>query len=386
MGGDRFVGRVVGLAPSSRAGDLHEPAHLLVAPVAPVHVPGYQPLAHAHILPGRIQRVVWGGASQHRLQPGTLYYADGRQLGFLRLRWQRNSVLLLLKDGTREVELSKITEVHLPKIDPWQAYYEELAVLSPACRSRLVRLETAGGLIATGSQSRFRAAPFATPGQEQRAVDHLKRLDDLINKANAAREASHKELQQARVEYQRLLAEGETRKKAAKQISDKAVADTRQRIDNLRKADAARLAKQRQQFKQELRAAEQAMQQRLAPMPAQQRDKELKAFRLKQAQTRKSREKSLEQERLKLEGQSKQRQKELDQFIKGETQKLKKHEQALAKQVAPAKQRVAEKTKRWEQHSKRLESFKSQRAAARDPEGHPNSWRHMVQPVWSLDP
>ena len=380
VGGDRFVGRVVGGQPSSEIDGLDVPAHLLVASSAPLYVPGLQSLTQVRILPGRIQRVVWGRASQRRLQPGTLYYADGRQLGFLRLRWQQNSVLLLLKDGTRNVELSQIAEVHLLKIDPWQAYYQEVAILSPACRSRLVRLETTGGLIATGSRSRFRAAPFATPGQKQRAVDHLKRLDDQITKGNAAREANQKELQQARADYQRQLAEGETRKKAAKQISDKAVADTRQRIDNQRKADAARLATQRNQFEQQLRAAEQAMQQRLAAMPADKRDKELKAFRQKQAQTRKSRAKSFEQERLKLESQ---RKKELDDFIKGQTQKLKKLEGDLTRQVAPAKQRVA----KWEQRLKQLEALRSQRATvARSLKGQPGSWYHMVQPVWSLDP
>ena len=383
VGGDRFIGRVVGLAPSSHAGGPHEPAHLLVTPATPVHVPGYQPLTQARILPGRIQRVVWGRASQHRLQPGTLYYADGRQLGFLRLRWQQNSVLLLLKNGTREVELSKIAEVHLLRIDPWEAYYQELAILSPSCRSRLVRFETTGGLIATGSQSRFRAAPYSSPYHKQHSIERLKRLDEQINKANLAREASQKELQQARAEYQRRLADAETRKKAAKQVSDKAVADMRQRIDNLVKADATQLAKKRQELEQEFCAAEEAMQQRLANKPANKRDKELKAFAQRQAQLRKRREKSLEDERLKLQ---RQRPKELDQFIKGEIQKLKKLEQDLERQVAPAKRPIAEKTRRWEQRSKHLEAVRSQRASAHGPQGYPGSWYHMVQPVWSLYP
>ncbi len=381
VGGDRYVGRVVGLHPRDEGHGLNVPSYLLVIPPTRLHVPGRQPGEHAHILPDRIRRVVWGPATQRRLRPGVVFYRDGQQLGFLHLRWQQNSMLLLLKDGTREVELSKIAEVHLPLIDPWQAYYQELAILSPACRTRLVRLETAGGLIATSSQSRLRAAPYGTPHQKQQAIDRLKRLDDQIKKANLAREASHKELQQARAEYQRQLAESETRKKAAKQISDKAVADTRQRIDNLRKADAAQLATRRRQLEQEFRAAEQAMQQRLAAMPAQKRDKELKSFRRKQEQKRKSRETSLEAERLKLE---RQRQKELDQFIKGETQKLKKHE--VEKQVASATRQVAEKTRRWEQYSKRVESARSQRASAHGPQGYPGSWYHMVQPVWSLDP
>ena len=386
VGGDRLIGRVVGGQPSGVIDGLNVPAHVLVKPAAPLRVPGLASFARARILPGRIQRVVWGRASQQRLQPGTVFYLDGRQLGFLRLRWKEDSVLLLVKNGTRELELSKISEVHLPRIDPWQAYYQELAILSPSCRSRLMRLETAGGLIATGSALRFLATPYATPHQKLQAINHLKRLDDQIKAADLAKAASHKGIQPARVEYQRQLAESETRKKAAKQISDKAVADMRQRIDNQRKADAARLATLRQQLAQQLRAAEQAMQQRLAAMPAQQRDKELKAFRQRQAQTRKSREKSLEQERLRHETQSKQRQKQLEQFIKSETQKLKKHEQDLAKRLAPAKQQFDGKTRQFAQRSRHVESLRSQRASVRGPQGYPGSWHHMVQPVWSLHP
>jgi hypothetical protein len=181
-GGDRFVGRVLGAAPRAADDGAHVPPHLLAAPAGPRHLPGTASLRHVRILPGRIQRVVWGPAQQRRLQPGTLFRVDGRQLGFLHLRWQPDSVLLLLKGGTRKVPLSSIAEVHLPRIDPWQAYFEELAVLSPGCRSRLVRLETTGGLIATGSGLRFRASPFATAEEEWKAAARLKDLDGQIER------------------------------------------------------------------------------------------------------------------------------------------------------------------------------------------------------------
>ncbi len=384
VGGDRFAGHVVGLQPSDESGILNMSAHLLVRPAAPLHVPGQPPAAYAHILPSRIQRVVWGRASQRRLQPGTLYYLDGRQLGFLRLRWQQNSVLLLLKDGTREVELSKIAEVHLPKIDPWQAYYQELAVLSPACRSRLGRLETTGGLIATGSQLRFRAAPYATPQQKLQAIDHLKRLDEQIGKMNAQRAANQQRFERARAIHSRQSTASANQKKAAHQASQKALADMRLRIDNLRKVDAGQFTKKRQQLEQEFRAAEQAMQQRLAAMPADKRDKALKAFRQKQAQLRKRREKSLETGRLKLE---KQRKRELDAFTRSQSNKLAKQQLDLQKKVAPYERVLKAETKRWERYLRQLESVKSQRAStAHGPLGHPGSWYHMVQPVWSLDP
>ena len=151
VGGDRLVGRIEGVG----AGDGVYAAHLLVKPATPLHQRVSESPGRVRILPGRIERVVFRPSSRRKLHPGTLYYLDGRKVGFVYLRWKDQSVVLLLKNGTREVKISQIAEVHLPPIDPWQAYYQELATLSPACRSRMMRIETIGGLIATSSSLRF---------------------------------------------------------------------------------------------------------------------------------------------------------------------------------------------------------------------------------------
>ena len=152
VGGDQLVGRIEGVG----AGDgVYTAEHLLVKPAAPLHQQVQGSPEHVRILPGRIQRVVFRPASRRRLRPGTLYYLDNQRLKFVHLRWKDQSVVLLLKTGTREVKTSEIAEVHLPHIDSWQAYFRELAVLSPACRSRMERIETTGGLIATSSSLRF---------------------------------------------------------------------------------------------------------------------------------------------------------------------------------------------------------------------------------------
>ena len=380
VGGDRLVGRVVGARGGNRTDDLHVPAYLLVKPPAPLHRPTRGSPRELRILPGRIERLVFGPPSRRPLQPGTLYYLDGRQLGFLRARWQEDSVVLLLQDGICEVKLEKIAEVHLPKIDPWQAYYQELAVLSPACRSPMARLETIGGLIATGSWLRFRVSPCGSPDQQQRIAEHLGRLAGQVARMQAERKANQLKLEQAGAGYRGQLAASEKQQKAAHQAYQKAATDMRQRIDGLRKADAERWTGQRRQLEEELRAADEAMQEQLAKGPLEKHDSTLKAFREKQGQLRKGREKSLEEARLKLE---RQRQEELDQFIIARTGKLKQRAKELQNQVVALKRRLEEEAGRCEAFERRIESVKSQRVSFLSERS--DIWYHILQPVWSLD-
>ena len=207
VGGDRLVGRIEGVGAGASP---YVPEHLLVKPAVPVHPP-----ALVRILPGFIERVVFWPSSRRRLHPGTLYYRDGRRLGFVYLRWGEDSVVLLLKDATREVKISDVAEVHLPRIDPWGAYYRELAILNPDCRSRMVRIETTGGLIATSGSLRFDALAYGDPRQSPAAVAHLQRLDKLIASLESKRKANQLKFEQARAQYQRESAGSGKQKKAA---------------------------------------------------------------------------------------------------------------------------------------------------------------------------
>jgi len=254
VGGDRLVGRIEGAG----AGDgVYTAAHLLVKPAAPLHQQVQGSPARVRILPGRIQRVVFRPILNRRLHPGTLYYLDGRKVGFVYLRWKDQSVEILLKNSTREVEMSEIAEVHLPPIDPWAAYYQELATLSPACRSRIERIETIGGLIATSSSLRLAVLPYATDADQKRAAAHVERQ----------RKPNQQKLEQARAKYQQQLSESK----------------------NQRKTDAL-------------------------------------------------------------------------------------------------KRRFEQETRRWEGFLRSLESARSQRAATNVADGNVGTWRHILQPVWSLDP
>ena len=55
--------------------------------------------------------------------------------------------------------------MHLPATDPWDNYYETLATLTADCASRLMRVETFAGLIATTSMARFQVR--AVSGEPQ---------------------------------------------------------------------------------------------------------------------------------------------------------------------------------------------------------------------------
>jgi len=378
IGGDRIVGCIegVGAAESTRAA-----AHLLIKPAASLHQPGLGSSPRLRILPGRIERVVFRGALRRRFQPGTLYYFDGRKVGFIQLRWKKESVVLLLKDGTREVKISDIAEVHFPRIDPWRAYYQELAVLSPSCRSRMVRIETIGGLIVTGSSLRFGALAYDSGDQQKAVNERLKQLGRQLASLENKRKANQLKFDRARAKYHEQLTESEKRTQASRQAYQKAQDDMRRRIDGLRKADLAELTKRREKLDKELRSADRAMVKRLGQKPPEKRDKMLRTFRAKQEQWRKSREKSLEDERLKRERQRKQ---ELERFISTQTRQLQRHAKELQDKAAAAKQQFEKEAMRWNAFLAVLESARSRRASVRG--GQSDTWLHVLQPVWSLDP
>jgi len=381
IGGDRLVGRII----DAGAGDgLYVPAHLVVKPVTSLNQPVRESPARVRILPERIQRVVFGPVARRQLHPGTLYYRSGRQVGFVHLRWKAESVALLLKDGTSEVKTLDIAEIHFPRIDPWKAYYKELATLSPACRSRMVRIETTGGLIATGSSLRFGALAYGTDARQRSVEDRLRQLGAQLASIEGKRKAYQLKLDQARAKYHGQLAESEKQAKAAQQEYQKTVSDMRSRIDGQRKADTAELAKRREKLTRDLRAAEQAMQKRLGKELPEKRDKMLETFRARQAQLRKSREKSLEDERIRIEARQKQKLKEFRRFISAAPRKLQRRARELQAKTARAKKELEKETVRWKKFLLVLESAKSKYAFARV--GTSETWTHIIQPVWSLDP
>jgi hypothetical protein len=155
VGGDRLPGRVLDYYPSGTSQADRQPPHLVVKPDVPVDLPEQAMRQRLRVAVHYLRKIVWQRRSSDAYMPGTLFYADGRQLTFERLNWTSGGVTLLLKDGTRKVSFGEMAELHLPRRSPWETYFDTLAVLSPDCASRLVRLETFAGLAATTSLARL---------------------------------------------------------------------------------------------------------------------------------------------------------------------------------------------------------------------------------------
>lgn len=157
VGGDRLPGVVE----ESRSGQesLFErlPPHLLVRPALPVDLPGRPPRQHVRVMASSVRRVVWKRGAQPA-RPGTLRTLDGGEVGFRSLRWTRSGVLVLTDDGPRRVSFADLAEISPAAVEPWDAYFDTLARLTPELGTRLLRAEAAGGLVATTSLERFRAS------------------------------------------------------------------------------------------------------------------------------------------------------------------------------------------------------------------------------------
>ena len=242
-GGDRIVGRIEGVGSGGGNDGLSVPEHLLFKPVKLLKQSESEPAGCLRILPGSIQRVVFRAAGRRRLQPGSVYYLNGRMRRFVGLRWKDKSVVLLLSDGTHQVEISEIEEIHLPRIDPWKAYYRELAVLSPGCLSRMMRIETSDGLIATGSSLRFGASAYLSPRRKQDAVKRLEHLKRHVARVESQRKANQLKLDQARAKYkgQLLALAGKSPKQALELRRE--LAKSKQKLDEQTKRWASFLAR-----------------------------------------------------------------------------------------------------------------------------------------------
>ena len=149
VGGDRLPGQVIGFRYGTESPVDRLPAHLLVKPDLEAVK---SPFAVLRVKTQAVRKVVWQPRRSDRYTPAILYFLDDRQISFRAVRWSAEGVTLLLPDGgTRTVAFRDIAELHLPRRDPWRDYRETLAVLSPDCTHRLMRVETSRGLTVTGT-------------------------------------------------------------------------------------------------------------------------------------------------------------------------------------------------------------------------------------------
>ena len=158
--GDALPGVVTAFRPRGDSPYEAIPGHLIVEPLPDSGV-GFEGTARISVR--WVRRVVWQRRGVDEYKPGTIFLRDGSRQRFRAARWEAAAVRLLLDDGTRAVPFSQIAELHLPRKNAWDNYAEQVAALLPNDSARLLRLECAGGLIATASASRVQPQPSARP-------------------------------------------------------------------------------------------------------------------------------------------------------------------------------------------------------------------------------
>lgn len=166
--GDRLPGVVtahVGVETTSADG---APPHFLVEPQVELKPPRPYFPTTVRVGDDALRRIVWQRRSVDRWEPGTAFYRDGRTARFRSVRFDRASAFLLMDDGQKEASFDELAELHFPARDPWDAYFDELAVLSPQGEARLLQVETSDGLMVTASRERLFPLGEGGPGDPQR--------------------------------------------------------------------------------------------------------------------------------------------------------------------------------------------------------------------------
>ncbi|HEX3999366.1 MAG TPA: NPCBM/NEW2 domain-containing protein [Pirellulales bacterium] len=160
VGGDVMPGRVIGMGATSTVQEGELGSFLSVEPTTPVNRPDGPPRGTVRILTRWLRRIVWQRRSHDQYEPSTLFFKDGRQLAFRSIRFRDDALSVLTDNGRREVPMADVAELHMPRIDWWNAYFEQLALLTPYCKLRLLRLESLDGLRATVSPDRVEVVPW----------------------------------------------------------------------------------------------------------------------------------------------------------------------------------------------------------------------------------
>lgn len=109
-----------------------------------------------------VRRIAWSSSGQTRYKPRTLFLKSGSEVAFRSARFERDLLQLLMNDGIRSVRIADVAEIHYGDSEAWDVYLREQAILNPNGESSLLRIETASGLVLTGSKARYQLA-----GQER---------------------------------------------------------------------------------------------------------------------------------------------------------------------------------------------------------------------------
>ncbi len=162
VGGDLLPGRVTEWGDTSDIAHGELPTHVVVEPEIALDGPDNGNRGQVRVLTRWIRRIVWDRRAKDQFVPGTVFYRDGRQVAFQAARFSDGAVSILTASERKQISFDEIAELHLPSTNAWDAYFEQLAAITPDCSARLVRLTSSDGLVATTAVERL--LPVAKPG------------------------------------------------------------------------------------------------------------------------------------------------------------------------------------------------------------------------------
>ncbi len=167
--GDRLSGRVVQFVDADPSTAV--PAHLLVEPTGELGLPQVFSRARIRILPDWVRRIVNRPGPGASVPHKALRVAGSGNVPFQELRWRAEGVQVLTDSGVKPFRYADVTILDLGPWNSWDAWYRQLAVLSPGLESRVVRLELADGTRVTTSLERLK--PRTQGGDDPNKWYHL---------------------------------------------------------------------------------------------------------------------------------------------------------------------------------------------------------------------
>ncbi len=166
VGGDRLPGRVIGARTGTENPFEALPAHLLMQPLAELQFPDDRPANDVRVITRSVQRIVWQTQpGDYRAQSAIL--RNGSVVPYRSLRWENEGIRVLTNDGVREIRWDDLAELHLPRLEAWDGYFDQLAAINPQAAARMIQIETVDGGRYTTSQERFRAQNWGDAGRDE---------------------------------------------------------------------------------------------------------------------------------------------------------------------------------------------------------------------------
>ncbi len=382
VSGDRLPGRVESYtAPTS-----HTPEHLVVETELSWRLPEADNNRRIRVSLRGIRRIVFALGGRRQVTPRTLFFLDGRKMSYRSLRWHPEGLVVLTERGSQDAAFDEIDEIHFPVADSWESYCRELGKLSPDGHARLIRLETAGGLVATGSEVNFDAVARATDEERSAAQATLDRL----------------EASQQRLETQRSTLEN-TRTRMG-QIKERNAASFKRFHEQEEQRSEEHLKRRRQQMERHVKSqkdnfvrrerdnlrrhhdARQRLEQELEDAPADDRADRIDALDGMYERERKQREGELE---VQLADYVQQRQEETRRFAADDRRRREQAQQNRLRSTAITQRNIDRVILRLAAVERELQDVVRQiqlRPRIGYPESSSDHWYHKIQPAWCLDP